>query len=126
MIDDVIGINIYTARLPEMVAFYRDVLGLPLHSDHGNFVAFEPRPGLRLNIGLHSQVWTEKNLDPYRVMLSLGTRTIQADHERLQGLGVQFIRPPELEGWGGLVATFQDPDDNILQLMQPPAAPPEA
>lgn len=121
MIEDIIGVNIFTARLDEMVAFYRDVLELPLHSNHGDLVAFEPRPGMRLNIGKHSQVWTESNMDPYRIMLNLGTSDIHAVHEKLVSRGVTVLRPPEQEGWGGWVATFQDPDGNVLQLMQLPA-----
>ena len=34
--------------------------------------------------------------------------------------GVQFIREPEEESWGGTVATFSDPDGNILQLLEFP------
>jgi predicted enzyme related to lactoylglutathione lyase len=120
MIDDIVGVNIFTARLEEMVAFYRDTLGLRLHSDHGDFIAFEVRPGMRLNIGRHSQVWAAENADPYRVMLNLSTGDIRALYERMRARGVAFLRPPEQEGWGGWVATFQDPDGNILQLFQMP------
>ena len=34
--------------------------------------------------------------------------------------GVVFTRAPEREEWGGWVATFADPDGNVLQLMQLP------
>jgi predicted enzyme related to lactoylglutathione lyase len=121
VIDDVIGVNIFSARLDEMVAFYRDVLELPVHSDHGDLVAFELRPGMRLNIGRHSQVWADRNMDAYRIMINLGTSDIHATHERLASRGVTFIRPPDQEGWGGWIATFQDPDGNVLQLMQQPS-----
>jgi predicted enzyme related to lactoylglutathione lyase len=33
---------------------------------------------------------------------------------------VEFIRQPEREQWGGWIATFKDPDGNILQLLQLP------
>ena len=38
----------------------------------------------------------------------------------MQANGVEFIRPPEQEHWGGWVATFKDPDGNILQMLQFP------
>jgi hypothetical protein len=33
---------------------------------------------------------------------------------------VVFSRRPEREAWGGVVATFADPDGNTLQLMELP------
>ena len=53
-------------------------------------------------------------------MINLGVDDIHAEHNRLSDAGVVFIRPPERESWGGWVATFQDPDGNLLQLLQTP------
>jgi predicted enzyme related to lactoylglutathione lyase len=55
-------------------------------------------------------------------MPHLGVADIHALHRSLSDEGVEFIRPPEKEGWGGWVATFKDPDGNIVQLLQFPAA----
>ncbi len=120
MIQDIIGVNIFTTRLGEMAAFYRDVVGLEQHSDHGELITFDVRPGLRLNIGRHSQIWTEEALDPFRIMFNLGVDDIHAVHARMVDNGAEFIRPPEQEAWGGWIATFKDPDGNMLQLMQQP------
>ncbi|MDA1096895.1 MAG: hypothetical protein O3B84_06545 [Chloroflexi bacterium] len=98
MIDNMVGVIRFMARLDAMVAFNRDTLRLPVHADHRDFVAFEPRQGIRLHIGRHSQVWTEKDVDPYRVMLNVATMEIHSEYERLWGPGVEFIRPPEREG----------------------------
>lgn len=117
MIQDLVGAILWTDNLQEMVRFYRDVLGLPLHSDHGDFAAFQVRPGVRLSIGRHSQV-RGPSRDPYRVMLNLQVADIHAAHQTLSRKGVAFLRPPEREEWGGWVATFQDPDGNVLQLLQ--------
>ena len=54
-------------------------------------------------------------------MVNLTVADIGAAHERLRGAGVAFTRDPEREDWGGQVATFADPDGNVLQLMQLPA-----
>ncbi len=120
MIQDIIGVNIFTTQLQEMAAFYRDVVGLEQHSDHGELITFDVRPGLRLNIGRHSQIWTEEALDPFRIMINLGVDDIHAAHARMVDNGTEFIRPPEQEAWGGWIATFKDPDGNTLQLMQQP------
>ena len=51
-------------------------------------------------------------------MVHYGVDDIHAEYARLAGLGVEFIRSPEQEDWGGWVATLSDPDGNILQLLQ--------
>ena len=118
MITGVVGITLWTADLEAMFLFYHDVLRLPLHSRHDDFIAFE-LGDIRFNIGLHGRVHGG-SADPYRVMPHLGVDDIHEECQRLTGLGVEFIRPPEQEHWGGWIATLKDPDGNILQLLQLP------
>ena len=116
MIDGVVGVTLWTDDLERLVKFYRDSLGLVLHSHHGDFANFD-FGDVRLNLGLHDGV-QGRSRDPYRIMVHLGVRDIQGMHRRLSDRGVQFIRQPEQEHWGGWVATFLDPDGNVLQLIQ--------
>ena len=53
-------------------------------------------------------------------MVNLGVADIRQVHKTLAARGVDFIRRPEKEHWGGWVATFSDPDGNVLQLLQQP------
>ena len=121
MITGVVGVTFWTDDLDKMFTFYNDVLQLPLHSRHPDFIAFAlvgPGGGeVRFNIGLHDQV-SGSSKDPYRFMPHLGVADIHAVAARLTEAGVEFIRQPEQESWGGWVATFRDPDGNILQLLQ--------
>src|SRR5438876_12445180 len=61
-------------------------------------------------------------------MINRAVEDIGTVHARLARAVVVFTRPPEGEEWGGLVATFADPDGNTLQLLQLPdgTAPPKA
>ena len=102
-----------------MFRFYGATLRLPLHSRHDDFIAFQLGENLRFNIGLHNGV-SGASRDPFRIMAHLGVQDIQGEYQRLTAEGVEFIRPPELEHWGGWVATFKDPDGNILQMLQFP------
>ena len=124
MITGVVGVTFWTDDLEKMFRFYNDVLQLPLHSRHSDFIAFElgrAGPGgdvaMRFNIGLHGRV-SRASKDPYRFMPHLGVTDIHAVAARLSEAGVEFIRQPEQESWGGWVATFRDPDGNTLQLLQ--------
>ena len=116
MIEGVAGVIIWTDRLEEMSDFYRNDLGLEPHSVRPDFVAF--RWGdMRLSIGAHDHVRGSAK-DPYRIMINLSVGDIHTFYEESLGRGVRFVRPPEQEHWGGYVATLEDPDGNLLQLLQ--------
>lgn len=121
MITDMAGVIIWTEDVTRLAAFYRDTLGLPVHSERAEFAAFDLPHGLRLSIGQHSRV-RGRARDPYRIMLNLGVRDIQDAHRTLSERGVPFIRAPEREHWGGWIATLADPDGNLLQFLQQPSA----
>lgn len=118
MITGVVGITLWTDNLEQMFQFYHHVLKLPLHSRHEDFIALQSGQ-VRLNLGLHDRVHGPSR-DPYRTMVHLGVDDIHGEYQRLLQEGVEFIRPPEQEHWGGWIATFQDPDGNILQMLQLP------
>lgn len=119
-IGGVLGVLIWTSedRFPAMRDFYRETLGLAPRSVKPRFINFE-WGDFRLSVGVHDDV-SGANADPLRIMLNLGVGDIEAVHTRLRAAGIEFSRPPEPEPWGGIVATFQDPDGNTLQLMQLP------
>lgn len=112
------GVIIWTDDLPRLRSFYCDGLGLKPHSDRPYFVSFK-WGGLRFSIGSHDQVSGQAR-DPYRVMVNFDVAGIHKVHRRLAAKGVEFIREPEQEHWGGWVASLKDPDGNIIQLLEQP------
>jgi len=120
-IEGLAGVLIWTEadRFPAMARFYRDTLGLTPRSARPDFINFD-WSGVRLSVGVHDQV-RGASREPVRVMVNLTVADIRAVHERLTRAGVVFTRAPAREEWGGWVATFADPDGNVLQLMQLPA-----
>lgn len=117
---DLTGVLLYTSEenFDAMRTFYVDVLGLDPRSDRSQFVNFEFGQS-RLTVAVHAHV-TGANSEPHRIMVNLGTDNIHQEAERLGTLGVECVRPPERENWGGWVATFADPDGNTIQLLQQP------
>ena len=105
-------------RFGAMARFYRDTLGLTPRSDRSDFINFDWN-GVRLSVGVHDRVGGTSR-DPLRLMVNLTVTDIRAVHDRLVRAGVVFTRAPEREDWGGWVATFADPDGNVIQLMQLP------
>ena len=112
------GVIIWTGDLPGLRSFYCDTLGLEPHSNRPNFVSFK-WGGLRFSIGSHDLVSGQAG-DPYRIMVNFDVEDIHSICEELSSRGVEFIRKPEREHWGGWVASLKDPDGNIVQLLEQP------
>ena len=115
------GVLIWTEakRFEAMARFYRDQLGLTPRTSKPDFINFE-WGGVRLSVSVHDRVHGT-SADPLRIMVNLAVDDIHAVHARLAGAGVVFTRKPEAEEWGGRVATFLDPDGNLIQLLELPA-----
>jgi predicted enzyme related to lactoylglutathione lyase len=116
MITGLRGATIWSEDLNHLLPFYRDVLGLPVVVDTPGFVVLGPREGPALALGTHSEV-RGRNADPARHMVGLTTDDIAKDWKRLKEAGVEFVEDPKDYGsvW---VATFKDPEGNLLQLLQ--------
>jgi catechol 2,3-dioxygenase-like lactoylglutathione lyase family enzyme len=121
------GVILWTSaeRYPALRDFYRDTLGLRPRSDREHFISFDwaavEARAPRLTITVHSQVRGDAR-DPLRTMVNLEVTDLDALHARLVEAGVVFVRPPEVEHFGGRIATLRDPDDNLVQLLEHPAA----
>ena len=110
------GLIIWTDNLDVLSNFYRDVLQLVPHSVKPDFISFK-WGDTRLNIGTHSDI-KGCSKDQLRIMVNLRVKDIRAAYNNLQERGIDFIRLPEQENWGGWICTLSDPDGNIIQLVQ--------
>lgn len=100
------------------LAWYRDVLGLPVAytaPNTGHWIEVGPsRPLTRIHLCETSE---EEAGGPSGITLL--TDDIQEEYERLRGKGVAFLSPPEKMDWGEWLAVFVDPDGNEIDLKQP-------
>jgi catechol 2,3-dioxygenase-like lactoylglutathione lyase family enzyme len=99
-----------------MKRFYAEILGLRPRSDREGFVNFE-WGRLRLTLHLHDRV-RGPAADPDRVLLNFEVADLAAWHRQLEAAGTPCLRMPSPEPWGGEVATYSDPDGNLIQLIQ--------
>ena len=99
-----------------LAAFYENVLQLERVPNYHDPV-FQ-LGGSLLRIIHHSGVHGTNQM-PARCQLNLFVADAMAECARLTGQ-VTFVRPPEQEPWGGIVATLADPDGNHIQLIQTP------
>jgi len=98
--------------------FYAKVLGKPAWED-GGFAGWQAGSGM-LMIGPHSDV-KGMNEMPGRIILNFETPDVQAEYERLRGLGVGVYKEPyrPAEAADLWLATLEDPDGNYFQLASP-------
>lgn len=137
--------------LERSVAFYRDVLGFELihkQSSSGEYirrlvgypdaeirVAQFAVPGQPRGATPHDFELVEylaprgtrgeaEIRNPGQAHLALSVDDIHEMYERLRGLGVQFISPPNAItagiNTGGYACYFHDPDQIVIELLQPP------
>lgn len=118
---DIFGLTVQlSSQDPDRLrAFYIDVVGLQVDERDG--LKLGPA---RLRFNFHSEI-TGENVDPARFMLNIFVGDIAAEEARLKEGGVPVIRSAEREDWGGLVATFADPDGNFFQLIELPVGQPQ-
>jgi uncharacterized glyoxalase superfamily protein PhnB len=65
----------------------------------------KPMPGMPAQVGVPTTI-------------AFMTDDMQGTYEELQAKGVKFTQPPTQAFWGGLEATFVDPDGNSFMLHQ--------
>jgi len=105
--------------------FYSSKLGLPLKADgsqHGYCVFKAGNTELVVEVVADDAPEEDRVLVGRFTGLSFTVRDISEKHMQLVALGVQFTGEPEKQFWGGILATFQDPSGNELQVVQQPAA----
>ena len=113
------------------IAWYRDVLGLPVAyigprestsnptvagtpDDPGHWIELGPgRPRTRVHL------CEIGGTEPGPTGITFLTDDIEADHERLRAKGVRFLTPPTKMDWGEWLCQFVDPDGNEFDLKRP-------
>ena len=110
------SVLIWSEDMKRLLPFYRDVLGLKPLIEMEEFAVFPLSPGVGLRIGTHGEV-RGRARDPNRVMVNFRVDDCQAGYEQLSQRGVEFTRAPTRDAIH-IVATFNDPEGNVLQLLQ--------
>lgn len=108
--------SIWSQDLNNLLPFYRDVLGLSVGLEAPGFVVLGDPGGPAVALGTHSEV-RGRATDPARHIVGFECDDIRKDWRRLKDAGVEFVEDPKDYGtvW---VATFKDPEGNLLQLLQ--------
>jgi catechol 2,3-dioxygenase-like lactoylglutathione lyase family enzyme len=113
--------RVFVRDLEEAQAFYGRTLGLPLQAGQASAgycvfgvgtcqLVVEPVP--------EEAPEDDQILVGRFTGLSFAVSDIHTKHQELLAKGVVFTGEPELQRWGGTLATFTDPAGNEIRLVQ--------
>ena len=113
--------RIFVSDLSPAIDFYTTLLGPPTAVDPGIYAVFNANTA---DIVVET-VPADAPPDDLALVgrftgVSFAVDDIDDTFERLQASGVRFTGGPELQAWGGRLATCIDPSGNELQLVQYP------
>lgn len=117
----VAAIRIFVTDLAESAGWYRRVLGVaPSAGDPDlGFVVFHAGADVVLEtVGTDSEIPADELVGRF-TGVSFAVDDVRSTMAELDG-HVHVIGEPELQSWGGTLATIADPDGNQLQLVQYP------
>ncbi len=113
------AVRIFTTDWDKSVAFYRDQLelGLKFADESMGWAEFDlggPSLGIERVDGDDPEA---RNLVGRFVGISIAIPDMDQTYATLKERGVEFLSAPERQSWGGVLAHFKDPDDNVLTLL---------
>lgn len=122
MIRGIESILLFSENASRLSTFYQEKVGLKLTNEmlmeeKEEVYEFKMANGSPLYIGDHSEV-KGKNNYPNRFIFNLEVDDIEKEVKRLEKAKVKKTRDIyHVEGYG-YIATFEDPDGNLFQLVQ--------
>ena len=103
----------------ESLAFYKDILGLEVNSQDGNFADFKLE-GTSLAIFQKSDatsMFSEEHMGSGGgIVLGFQVDNVEEICKNLIDKGVEIFEGPKTTEWGQTVAYFNDPDGNIWEI----------
>ena len=108
-------ITLWVCEYEACLAFYRDVLDLPLETADENFAQFATQ-GTRLY--LH-RLMDKSSLRRRALEIHFEVPDVNATYVKLLGRGVAFEDKPANMPWGRRMAAFRDPEGNAIEIVGP-------
>jgi lactoylglutathione lyase len=117
-------IALFVSDVRRSVAFYRDIMGFQF-AKPPNDRGCEGRSG-DLKIGIYDRSWLAElfsnrrqqliNGNPF--LLSMTVSDLDAVYQHLLAAKVEAIAPPTEMSWGQRIIFLEDPDGNLLEIVQ--------
>jgi predicted enzyme related to lactoylglutathione lyase len=113
------AIRIFVTDWERALHFYTDVLEMSIgfRNDDMGWTEFDTGEAKLALERVDAEDADAAGLVGRFVGVSLRVDDLDAAYSSLVGRGVDFLRPPEKQTWGGALAHLRDPDRNVLTLL---------
>jgi len=119
-------VGLFVSDLPQMVAFYRDVLGVEIEWDgQGPYAEFK-HAGIRFSMFAREQLPALLGRSPaypnglngtFELAIDLPRfEDVDGEFERVVRAGGQAVYAPRLEPWGMRSSMIADPEGNLIEI----------
>lgn len=122
MFDKLFAACLLVRDFDRSLQFYRDILGLTVNSQEGEFANFKLGETELAIFGKKgaTAMFPEKYMKSGGgVSLAFQVKDVAKACEELKAKRVEIIEGPKKTAWGQTVAYFLDPDENIWELSEP-------
>src|SRR5262245_59688812 len=116
----VAAVRIFVTSLDEVMGFYATLLGPPRsRDDHGEFAVFDGEGSDVIVEAVPADAPHEDRALVGRFTgVSFAVDDLHVEYQELIRAGFAFTGAPEVQPWGGRLATATDPSGNEVQLVQ--------
>jgi catechol 2,3-dioxygenase-like lactoylglutathione lyase family enzyme len=108
-------VTLWAIEFEKVKTFYKKTLGLPVVEENQNFIMFETKGS---KLAFH-RLKGAPRLNRPTVELHLEVDDVDEVHTSLQQRGVKFQERPANRPWGTRMASFQDPEGYVVEIIGP-------
>jgi len=117
LLTEISTVRVFCPDLATSIAFYRDVLELPLRSEGPGYAQFATGQATLL-LERADPDDPDEPFAPRFLGVTFTAPDIAETYRVLRARGVEFLHPPETQPWGGVMTHFRDPSGHVVTAVE--------
>ena len=109
-------VTLWAVNFDQEKNLYKEILGLPVDHENDSFIMFDTKGS---KLAFH-RLKRASTLDRQTVELHLEVDDVDEVYSSLQLKGVKFADKPANRPWGNRMASFNDPEGYVVEIIGPP------
>jgi len=120
---DFVSIRVITGDVERMARFYEQATGRPVTRRTEDFAELvTPSATMAIASTRTIQMFgagAAHQADNHSVIVEFRVEDVDAEYEKLKGLGCDMVLEPTTQPWGNRSLLFRDPDGNLVNFFTP-------
>jgi predicted enzyme related to lactoylglutathione lyase len=110
---ELVQARIVTEDVEELAGFYASLVGVPVALNE----YYVEVPAGPMSVGFSRRGFTEYQKEAGgQVILDFQADDVDAEYERIDRLGVDWVMRPATQPWGSRAMIFRDPEGNLVNV----------